>query len=255
MKKQLSEREQQILEILAEHESAGVGELSEQLGVSLVTVRTALSALEDKGSLVRTWGGASAAVHPRILDRKLSMGDEKKRIARAAADLVEDGDTIMVEAGTTTALVVSFLAGRRDVTVVSNSTLVLPYARSNPGITLTTTGGVFRPETESFVGPIAREQLTQFHVRRAFIGTDGFSLSGGISTHLVEGAEIVRTMAQCADEVVLVADSSKYGNTGFVRVLPVSAIDRIITDGGIDAALTSEDRELMAAGHPSMQRV
>ncbi|TVQ23003.1 MAG: DeoR/GlpR transcriptional regulator [Spirochaetaceae bacterium] len=255
MKKQLNERENQILEILAEHESAGVSDLAEQLGVSLVTVRSALSALEDRGYLVRTWGGASAAVHPRILDRKLSMSDEKKRIARAAADLVEDGDTIMVEAGTTTAMVVSFLLGRRDITLVSNSTLVLPSARTNPGLTLTTIGGIFRPETESFVGPVAREQLTQYHVRRAFIGTDGFSLSGGISTHLVEGAEIVRTMAQCADEVVLVADSSKYGKTGFVRVLPVSAIDRIITDSGIVSALSTDDQELMESGHPSIQLV
>ncbi|MFP4509895.1 MAG: DeoR/GlpR family DNA-binding transcription regulator [Spirochaetaceae bacterium] len=250
MNKHLNEREKQILEIIADRESAGVGDLAESLGVSQVTVRAALSSLEDRGYLVRTWGGASAAVHPGIIDRTLRMSDEKKRIARAAADLVEDGDTIMVEAGTTTALVVSYLLGRRDITLVSNSTLVLPHARANPGITLTTIGGIFRPETESFVGPVAREQLSQYHVRRAFIGTDGFSLSGGISTHLVEGAEIVRTMAGCADEVVLVADSSKYGKTGFVHVLPVIALDRIITDSGIESAMSSDDRELVVSGRP-----
>ena len=159
--------------------------------------------------------------------------DEKNRIARLAAELISDGDTVMIEAGTTTALIGKYLFGRRDVHVVTNSTLLLPYARANPAIHLTLTGGEFRPLTESFVGPIALSELEQFHVRTAFIGTDGFSPETGLTTHLVEGAEIVRKMSLQAERVVLVADSTKYGRAGFAHVLPLEAVAICCTDTGL----------------------
>lgn len=243
MKHHITRRESVILDSLADGGTCSVAELSESLQVSQATVRATLSSLEERGYLLRTWGGAVAAFHPRILARQRSMSDEKKRIARAAAELVRDGDTLIIEAGTTIALVAAYLAGHKDISIVTNSTLVIPYARSNPNISLTVVGGLFRPETESFVGPAARELLRQFHVRLAFVGTDGFSFEYGMSTHLLEGAEIVRTVAGQADETVLLADSSKYGRKGFVRVLPLSAVRRIISDDGLEPLLSAQDRE------------
>ncbi len=255
MKQRPNDRESAILELLADSGTCSVSELSHRLHVSPATVRSTLSSLEERGYLVRTWGGAVAAFHPRILARQRSMSEQKKRIARAAAALVSDGDTIIIEAGTTTALVAAYLVGSKDISVVTNSTLVIPYARSNPNISLTVVGGLFRPETESFVGPSARELLMQFHVRLAFVGTDGFSFDHGMSTHLLEGAEIVQTVAKQAEQTILLADSSKYGRKGFVRVLPLSAVTRIITDEGLRERMNEQDRERCAESGLSIDTV
>jgi len=230
----LSERRREVLSLLAEDIGISVADLSRRLEVSEVTIRTDLKSLEDRGYVQRTGGGVLPTLHQNVFERLKTRTEAKSRIAREGAALVEDGDTIMIEAGTTTALVAKYLLGKRDIHVVTTSTLLIPYARINPGLHLTVTGGEFRPLTESFVGPIALSELEQFHVRLAFVGTDGFTPEQGLTTHLIEGAEIVRKMARQAETTVLVADSSKYGKTGFVKVLPITGVDTIITDTGLD---------------------
>jgi DeoR family galactitol utilization operon repressor len=242
---QMSEREKEIIRLLAGDPGISVARLSEMLNVSVVTIRSDLTDLEQKGVLLRTRGGATPAYHPNVLERQSLNVEAKSRIAQAAAAMVNDGDTIMIEAGTTTALVARHLLGKRFVNIVTNSTLIIPFARTNPGIHLTVVGGEFRPASESMVGPLALAELQRFHVRLAFVGTDGFSLEGGLTTHLVEGGEIVRRMAERSELVVLVADSSKYGKVGFVRVLPVQGVHRLITDTGLGERA---ERELAGVG-------
>jgi DeoR family galactitol utilization operon repressor len=243
----LNERERTILKLLSERGALSVSLLARELSVSEVTVRSDLKGLEETGYLNRARGGAYPAIHQAIIERQNHRIAEKNRIAMAAADLVRDGDRIMIEAGTTTALVARCLMGRRDVQVVTNSTLVFSYARLNPSLQITMTGGEFRRETESLVGPIALRTIAGLNVRLAFVGTDGFSLARGMTTQLVEGAEIVKAMRGRAEETWLVADSSKYGKTGFVSVLPLGEVDGIITDRGL-----GEDamRELAEASIP-----
>jgi DeoR family galactitol utilization operon repressor len=153
---------------------------------------------------------------------------------------VNDGDVIMIEAGTTTALIARYLTGKRDVHIVTNSTLVFSYGRMSPNLQITMTGGEFRRPTESLVGPIALDTISRLNVRLAFVGTDGFTLERGMTTHLMEGAEIVKTMKAHAATTVLAADSSKYGRTGFASVLPLSAVDLILTDDALDDAAAAE---------------
>jgi DeoR family galactitol utilization operon repressor len=239
----LTEREREIVRLLAEDRGIAVSKLSEKLGVSAVTIRSDLNNLAKKGVVVRTRGGAAPAFHPNVVVRQNLRVEEKNRIAQAAADLVNDGDTIMIEAGTTTSLIAKYLLGKRFVNIVTNSSLILPFARLNPGIHLTVVGGEFRPATESFVGPLALQELERFHVRLAFVGTDGFSMSGGLTTNLVEGAEIVRRMAKRSENTILVADSSKYGKIGFVHVLPVTGIETLITDSDLSPSAQAELRE------------
>lgn len=215
-------------------------EMGTRLGVSAVTVRSTLNTLADKGVIVRTWGGATPAFHTEILERQRTASSAKAAIARAAAQLISDGDTVMVEAGTTTAMVGRFLFGKQDVHVVTNSMLFVPYGRSNPALQITVVGGSFKPATESNVGPIALRQLDQFHVDLALVGTDGYTVANGTTTHHVEGAEIVRKMASCARAVVLLADSSKYGKIGFTHVLGLSEFSLIVTDNGITAEARAE---------------
>jgi len=241
---ELDERKQTILAILSEQGSISVSTLSQDLGVSEVTIRSDLKELEEKGFVNRTRGGAAPAMHRDILERQRVRLDIKNRIAKAAAELVKDGDVIMIEAGTTTALVAKYLMGKRDVHIVTNSLLVFSYARLNPSLQITMTGGEFRRATESMVGPIALETIDKLNVRLAFVGTDGFSVERGMSTHLVEGAEIVKAMKRHAQTTVLVADSSKYGKVGFASVLPLSEVNCIITDSELSSQARSELEDL-----------
>jgi DeoR family galactitol utilization operon repressor len=236
----LDERERIILDRLFEDGFVSVATLAQFLGLSDVTIRTNLQILEEKGWLTRTHGGASPVMHPGILTRQREKQDEKKRIAKEAAALVSNGDVIMIEAGTTTALIAKYLTGKRDVHIVTNSTLVFSYARANPMLQITMTGGEFRRPTESLVGPLALQTIANLNVKLAFVGTDGFTLERGMTTHLAEGAEIVKAMKEHAETTVLVADSGKYGKTGFVSVLPLQEVSLILTDDAIgQEALTA----------------
>jgi DeoR/GlpR family transcriptional regulator of sugar metabolism len=236
----LSERKRQVLKILTENAGTSVSEISEQLGVSAVTIRSDLEGLAENGLIIRTRGGGVPAFHQNILDRQKSMGAEKIRIAKAAADLVTDGDRIMIVAGTTTSLIPRFLLGRRDVHIVTNSTLLLPYVRINPALHVTMIGGRFFASAEAMVGPIAVRQLAQFHVRMAFLGTDGFSVDKGFTAHQVEVAEVVRHMAGQAEQSILCVDSSKQGKAGFAHILPLSEVSSIITDDRLSGEAQSD---------------
>jgi len=231
------------LDQLSADGSVSVGNLSRDLGLSEVTIRGDLRLLEDKGWINRKRGGAVTAIHRDILERQRVFPERKNAIARAAAELVREGDVIMIEAGTTTALIARYLTGKRDIHIVTNSTLVFSYARMNSHLQITMTGGEFRRSTESLVGPIALETIGRLNVRLAFVGTDGFSLKRGMTTHLMEGAEIVKAMKAHAQTTVLVADSSKYGKIGFASVLPLSAMDMILTDSDLDDQAEIELRE------------
>jgi DeoR family galactitol utilization operon repressor len=244
---ELSDREKTILDRLSAEGSVSVAALAQDLGFSEVTIRGDLKTLEEKGWVNRTRGGAAAAMHRDILERQRIFPAEKNAIARSAAALVRDGDVIMIEAGTTTALIARYLSGKRDIHIVTNSTLVFSYARLNPNLQITMTGGEFRRPTESLVGPIALETISRLNVRLAFVGTDGFTLERGMTTHLMEGAEIVKAMKAHAQKTVLVADSSKYGKTGFAGVLPLSAMDLILTDSNLSAAAETQLRDAQIA--------
>ena len=236
----LNERERKILDLLIEDPHIGVNGMSRRLEVSAVTVRSDFDNLADKGYLIRTRGGALPAFHPDILARQKSAFEAKSAIAQAAAAWIDNGDTVMIEAGTTTALIGRHLLGKRDVKVVTDSTLLLPYARSNPAVQLTFVGGIFRPEAESMIGPVAVDHLEQFHVRTAFIGTDGFSVANGLTTHMMEATEVVRAMHRRSDRTVLLADSHKWRQAGFARIIPLESIDALITDSGFPESDRSE---------------
>ncbi len=245
----VSKRENQILESLRTGESYSVSELSHKLGVSVVTVRADYKSLEEKGMIIRAHGGAILAFHPELMERMGSRRAEKERIAKAAAELVKDGDKIMITNGTTSALVGRYLLGRRDVQIVTNSTLLLPYARVNPNMNITFVGGEFRPSAEALVGPEAIHRIDQFHVSMTITGTDGVTLEHGLTTHLVESAEIVRRMCAQSDTRVLVVDSSKFGKKGFVKILPLEDIDILITDTGLDPEVAALIEELGVEVH------
>ena len=238
----LNERERDILDHLKDDPSLSVSQISDLVKVSRVTVRNDLDHLASMGLVFRTRGGVQTAFHPDMLVRQKENQETKKAIAKAAAECIEDGDTVMIVAGTTTALIGSYLLGKRDVRIVTNSTLLLPYARMNPSLHLTLVGGEFRPQAEAMVGPMALSELEQYHVKYAFIGTDGISLKSGFTSHLVENAEIIRTMAAQSKKTIVLADSTKIGKAGFVKIFPLDRVSKIITDKNIN----KNDKEELA---------
>ncbi len=247
MNTSITDREKKILELLTEENNLTVNEISSRLNVSRVTIRSDFNSLEEKGLIVRIRGGAFPAFHPEILESQKTMVHEKIRIAKAAAALISDGDTIMINDGTTSSLIPKFLLGKRDIRIVTNSTLIFTYARINPSLHLTLVGGEFRPSSEAIVGPIALKDLENYHVKYAFLGTGGFSRETGLTSQLVDGAEIFRKMCTQAEKVVVVADSSKYGKNGFVKIFPLDRMDILITDNGLDSQTVEnlEDEEFM----------
>lgn len=230
----LSERKTMILDLLAEDGKISVSDLAKKFGVTMVTARADLVALEEEGYIVRTHGGAMPAFHPKIMERTRSKKELKASVARAAAQQIEDGDTVIISAGTTTALIPKYLLGKRDIHIVTNNTLLLTYARSNPQLRVTLVGGEFRPSEEGMVGPLALKAIEQFHVAKAFIGIDGASSKQGFTANCVESADFVRKMADQADQIFAVADSSKFGNAGFARILPFNGVHALVTDTELD---------------------
>lgn len=230
MSSSFAERKSVILDLLMEESSVSVSELAKRLHVTVVTARSDLAALEEEGLLVRTHGGAVPAQHPKIMERIQAEKSIKGQIAKAAAAMIEDGDTVIISAGTTTALIAKYLLGKRDVHIVTNNTLLLAYARTNPQVRVTLVGGEFRPEEEGVVGPMALQAIDQFFVSKAFIGIDGASVQQGFTAHFVESADLVRKMAAQADQVIAISDSSKFGKSGFARILPFDGVDALVTD-------------------------
>jgi DeoR family transcriptional regulator, galactitol utilization operon repressor len=230
----LSDREKKILDILTENQNQTVNSLSKIFNVSTVTIRSDLGSLEEKGLIVRMRGGAFPAYHPSILEGQKKMRTEKERIAKAAAAMIEDGDTVMINDGSTSSLIPRYLLGKRDIHIVTNSTLAFTYARINPALNITLVGGEFRPSTEAIVGPMALRDIEEYHVKYAFLGTGGFSIETGLTTHLAEGSEIFKKMTEQAEQVITVTDSSKYGKNGFVKIFPLARMDKIITDTGLN---------------------
>ncbi|MBN2163637.1 MAG: DeoR/GlpR transcriptional regulator [Pontiellaceae bacterium] len=241
----VSERREAILEILTEDSHVSVADLAKQLGVTVVTARADLAVLEEEGYLVRTHGGALPAYHPKILERVRKDKDRKSIIAKAAAAEIQNGDTVMISAGTTTALIAKYLLGKRDIHIVTNNTLLLTYARTNPQLRVTLVGGEFRAAEEGIIGPMALASLDQFHVAKAFIGIDGASVKQGFTAHFVETADLVRKMAVQADEAVVVTDSGKFGAPGFARILPFDGVDTLVTDNELAEEFK---KELATAG-------
>ncbi|MBI9018689.1 MAG: DeoR/GlpR transcriptional regulator [Phycisphaerae bacterium] len=233
MIEQLSSRQKEILEVLSENWNVSVAEISKNLKVSSVTIRGDLDVLAENGFIVRSRGGATPAINQRILQRQSQSVQEKNRIAKAAAELIQNGDHIMISAGTTTALIGKYLLGKQNIKIVTNSIMFLQYARINPHLDITLVGGEYRPEAEALVGPIALRELEQFHVKIALLGTDGFSIENGLTANLVEMAEVVKKMAAKAEQNVFLADSSKFDRAGFAHIQPITKTSAIITDSNL----------------------
>ena len=242
----MSSRTNRILEILTERERAEVAELAEALGVSQVTMRKDLTELERRGLIRREHGWAMLRSTDNVEGRLAYHYEEKRRIARRAAGLVRDGDTVMVESGSCCALLAAELAAQgRDVTIVTNSAFIAAYVRDAPTVQVVLLGGIYQKDAQVMVGPMVRACAEGFYVDLLFAGTDGFSTRTGFTNSDQMRAQAVRDMASHAERVVILTESEKFGRHGTVPLALGEKDVCVITDDRIGAAVRDE---LAAAG-------
>ena len=246
-----AERHNRILRALEEQGFVSVSGLSEALDVSDVTIRRDLSYLEDRALLRRTHGGATAAnriVHDRPVSEKAAQHvDEKRRIGAAAAALVEDHDSVILASGTTVMQVARHLGqpgARANLTVITNAMNVALELTGHQDVEVHMLGGLVRNTSTSVAGPVAEKVLQQFTCRKLFLGVDGFDLQHGLTTSNALEAHLNTCMIAAAEQVVVVADASKFGLRSFGRICGVEQVHQVITDATISPAVVSQVEEM-----------
>ena len=245
-------RRERIVEMVRERERMTVEDLAERLNSSRETIRRDLSQLADSGRLRKFHGGARMPEPHREGAFAERMGEavtEKRAVALAAAALFQPGSTLFVDVGTTTLMFAEALAGRPDLTIITNG-VAIARILGESGNKVFGIGGEYRPDTGEMVGALAVEQIGRFFATHAVITVGGLSLRGAMDFQLDE-AEIARAMIAQARVVTVIADSSKLQRDALFQVCPLDAIDRLVVDRRPDAeflqALEAAGVELILA--------
>lgn len=239
-----AERQLAILAILQHERTAEIARLSTAVGASRITIRRDLLELQRQGLVRTTRGGAilnqGATYEPDYLAKVGQAREEKVRIAEAAAALTAPGDTLLLDAGTTTAAVAQALMGVRDLTVISNSlTVANVVTRHHHGIRFILIGGTFREVSQAFLGPQAEDSLRPIRVDRVFLATEAMDIHRGLQVPDDRDASVKRTMLGCSQEIVVVADHTKFDLQRLYTFAPWDRIQRLIT--GADASPAAVD--------------
>jgi DeoR/GlpR family transcriptional regulator of sugar metabolism len=232
-------RRSRILEWLREEGSARVSVLAQALAVSEVTVRQDLEKLEAEGHIVREHGGAFLKSVPAQVRAMALLHNEnrdaKQRIGRAAAARVEDGETIIIDAGSTTTEVAANLFGRQDVTVITTSLNIALMLGAEPGFDVHLTGGHFKAPTLSLSGERSADYFRGLYAQKLFLATAAIDIEHGLTYPALSDITVKRAMIDSAQTIYLVADSSKIGQRSFCVLGGLDNIDVLITDDGIRA--------------------
>jgi DeoR family transcriptional regulator, aga operon transcriptional repressor len=230
----IEERRRAILEALRAEGRVLVPELAKRFRASQVTIRKDLEILHSTGKIHRTHGGAlpaheGALEDPTLREKEKLHRKEKLQIATAAANIVEEGQVVILDSGTTTTAIARALRHHQNLTIITNAVnIAAELAGSSLEVILT--GGTLRKNSFSLVGPIAEETLHRLHADILFLGVDGFDVRHGLSTPNLLEAKVNRAMIDIARIVVAVCDSSKFGRRSLSRIAPPAAVHRVITD-------------------------
>jgi len=232
------ERREQIIQIVNQQRKVAVTELARTTGVSLVTIRKDLTELEAEGLLIRQHGFAMIN-NPNDLNYRLAQHHvQKTRIARAAAELVADKSTIMIESGSACALLAETLGQQeKHVTIVTNSTYIANLAASYPNLTLFVLGGQYQPESQVTVGALTKQLLQSFHVEQLFVGTDGFDPAAGFTGADIQRTEVVQEMAHRAEQLIVLTDASKFKRPSLIHQFSLPDVSTVITDDSVTAGV------------------
>ena len=245
----LEERRQEILDRINQAGRASVAELSQQFGVSEVTIRADLQALSERNLVVRTHGGAISSIRGpyelSLATRRQQQVVEKGRIGAAAAAMVADGDAIFLDSSSTALAIAQNLKNCRDLTVITNGLTIAQELIDAPGVMVVLVGGALRRETASLVGGDAPEGLRRFNIRKGFFGAHGISLAEGLTDVRLAEAEVKRPVIAMCRQAMAVLDATKWGRAGLASFASLEQVHRVITDEYAPADLVAQ---LRAAG-------
>ena len=233
----MGKRDSAILEILTREKRVEVSALAAALGVSHVTMRKDLDALEQRGVIQREHGFALLGNPDDINGRLAYRYPDKLRIAQAACELVHNSDTVMIESGSCCALLAATIARtRRDVTIITNSAFIAAYVRQEPSVSVILLGGSYQPDAQVVVGPMLRSCLEGFYVGRLFIGADGYVPATGFTNGDYLRGQAVADMAERAEEVVVLTESDKFGRRGVAPMRLWGKLSTVICDDRVTSA-------------------
>lgn len=240
-----AERHRLIMEYVAMRRSAKIGELALSLGVSAATIRRDLAQLAEQGVINRTHGGAvplvtSTAFEPVYQEKMRIFPAEKRRIGVEAASLVADGETVILDSGSTTLEVAQNLTRHKGLTVITNDLFIAGSVTFDPSTALIVTGGARREGLNVLIGPIAEDFLRQVKVNKTFLAADAVDPRQGVTNATFAEASLKRLIIRAAQEVILVSDHSKFGKAALAKVCPIEQIGRVITSAGISPQMVME---------------
>jgi DeoR family fructose operon transcriptional repressor len=229
-------RRDEVLLHIKEKGSATIGELAERFAVSEMTVRRVLYKLSAASLIIRTPGGAMVvpgSMERTFLERSAKMASAKDALGRTAASLVRDGETIVLDSGTTTQLIARHLASRRDLVVVTASLAALEELAGSPRVQVRLTGGVYRRVSHDLCGAPVQEALGAVYADWVFFGAAALSYQKGVMNY---DPDMPKSILQAGKRRVLVLDSSKLGVEAAYRFCPIERCDLVITDRGVKSA-------------------
>lgn len=244
----IAERHKLILKKLKKNGFVEVTDLSQEFGVSLVTIRKDLKALEEKKLLFRSHGRAIPS-NPYTTEYHVNVKEkiktkEKTSIAIAAGLILEPNDSIIIASGTSVIQFAKHLKPVEGLTVLTASLNTALILSENPTIDVIQLGGNIRRSSSSVIGPISEKMLAEFTFTKLFLGVDGIDIDYGLTTTNSMEASLNKEMIKAAQKIIVLADSSKFGKKGFGRICGLEDIDQIITDEGIDSITKNRLEEL-----------
>lgn len=218
-----------ILELVNERGRISVVELSDQVGVSEVTVRQDLNYLEEKGFLKRVHGAATVLDSDDPEHRQWARSKIKLYIAERAASLVAPGESVLIEGGSANTMLAKLLGERGDVTIITSSSYIAHQLRESSSEVILL-GGQYQSASESLVGPLTRLCIQHVHFSKAFIGVDGFHVDTGFTNRNMMRADVANTILAKGQQNIILTDSSKFGRIHPGAIGPISSVQRVITD-------------------------
>ena len=233
-------RRKKILERIQETGEVLITDLSKEFDVSEVTIRNDLEHLERKNQLIRARGGAihsenHVGIDQRLTEKNKMHTQEKTAIGKKAASLIHDGETIIIDSGSTTAEIVKHLRELRQLNVITNALNIANLLMAYSNVNVIIPGGYLRQNSMSLVGPLAEKNLRSFYVDKLFLSTDGFDTTQGIYTPNIDEAHLNSIMISIAKEVILVTDSSKFKRKSLAFICTIDKIKTVVTDNHIPA--------------------
>jgi DeoR family transcriptional regulator of aga operon len=244
----IEERRQYIVALAQRNGRVLVDQLSESLGISRITIRKDLDHLQSRGVLQRTHGGAllpgnGALSDPSLEEKEGRHSSEKLRIADAAASLVQEGQCVLLDSGTTTTAIARALKRFSRLTIITNAVNIAAEL-SVTDFEVLLTGGSLRKNSFSLVGPLAEDMLRDMHADTLFLGVDGFDLEVGLTTPNLMESRVNRAMVKASSMVVAVCDSTKFNRRSLSKIVDASAIHHVITDSDLPLATAEALRNI-----------